>query len=110
MPLRLLVENHFHVASGLGVSPSGQWAHPGPCSGKVTAGDWATANQLILAGHVAPNPLYEDMSVIGTRDDGAQFRPGFNLAFSLPLAYAVVKRSIHIPLNQIQLLIREKVL
>ena len=65
-------------------------------------------NWLILAGHVAQHPADEGIIVVGTRDNGVHVPPGFVLAFSLSLAYAVRKRSTHIPLKQIPLLIGQE--
>ena len=60
-----------------------------------------------------PNPPFgapwKGIPVIGTRDDGFHFPQVFVEAFFLSLAYPVLKGTIHISLNQIQLLIREKI-
>ena len=60
--------------------------------------------------HVVQYPPYKGIPVSGTRDDVVQLPPGFVLAFPLSLGYPVMKGSIHVPLNQIQLSIREQVL
>ena len=55
-------------------------------------------------------PPNKGISVVGTTDDSVHFSPGFILAFPLSLAYPVMKGLMHVPLDQIQLLIREEVL
>ena len=82
----------------------------GFASEQVTVGGWIPANRLFLAGHVVQYPPYKGILVIRTPGDGVHFPPGFILAFCLSLTYAVLKGSIHMPLNQIQLLIRQKAL
>ena len=52
-------------------------------------------------------PPYEGVPIIGTRDDVVHFLTGFVLPFALSLAYPVMK---DIPMNQMQLLVSEKVL
>ena len=79
-------------------------------SEQISVGAWVPANGLVLAAHVVQYPPCEGIPLIRTRDHGVHLRPGFVLAFSLSLAYPVVKGSIHIPLNQILLHIRERVL
>ena len=76
----------------------------------ITVGGGMAANRLMLAGNVIQHPLYEGVSVVGTRDDGVHFPPGFVVAFYLLLPYPVMEGSIHVPLNQIQLLFRKKLL
>ena len=82
----------------------------GLASEKITICGGVPANRFVLAGHVVQYPPYEGVPIIGTRDDGVHFPPGFVLPFALTLAYPFMKGSIHIPLNQIQLLVSEKVL
>ena len=55
-------------------------------------------------------PPYEGIYIIGNRNNGVQFPPGFVLAFPFSLGYPVMERLIHVPLNKVQLLIREEVL
>ena len=76
---------------------------------QITIGGWVPANRLFLTRHVVQHPPYEGIPIIGTRDDGVHFPLGFVLALLLSLGYAVVKGSIHNPLNKIQFLIRQKV-
>ena len=59
-----------------------------------------------MAGNVVQYPPYEGIPIA----DGVNLPPGFVLAFPLSVGYPVVKGSIHIPLNQIELLIGEEVL
>ena len=77
----------------------------GLASEHITISGLVPANWLVLTGRVVQYPPYEGIPIIRTRDDGARFPPGFVLAFALSLGYPVVKGSIHVPLNQIQLLI-----
>ena len=78
-------------------------------SEKITVVKWASADWLILVGHVVQYLTYEGIPNIGTRDYGVHFPKGFAVASSLALVYSVMKWSIHIPLNQIMLLIQGKV-
>ena len=87
-----------------------QRAISGLASEQVAVGGWVAAYWLVLAGHVVQHPLYEGIPIIGTRDDGIHFPPGFVLALALTLVSPVVKGLIHIPLNQVQLLFSEGVL
>ena len=87
-----------------------QRAISGLATEQVTMGGWVTANWLVLAGHVVQHPPYEGIPIIGTRDDGVYFPPGFVLALALTLVSPVVKGLIHTPLNQVQLLFSEDVL
>ena len=82
----------------------------GPGAGQITVGAWVPANWLVLAIHVVQYPPYECILVVGSRDDGVHFPPGFVLALPLLLDYPVMKGSIHVPVNQILLLVREEVL
>ena len=87
-----------------------QRAISGLASEQITIGGWVPADRLVLAGHVVQHPRYEGIPIIGTRDDGVHFPPGFVLALALTLAFPVVKGLTHIPLNRIQLLFSEGVL
>ena len=72
---------------------------------QITIGGSVPPNWLVLAGNVIQYPPYEGIPVVGTRNDGVRFPPGFVLAVPFSLSYPVMKGSVHIPLNQIQLLI-----
>ena len=86
-----------------------QRAISGLASEQIAVGGWVTPDWLVLAGNMIQHPLHEGIPIIGTGDDRVHFPPGFVLALALTLVSPVVKGLIHIPLNQIQLLLSEGV-
>ena len=61
----------------------------------------------LMGGHVVQYPPYQGIPIIGTRENGVHFPPGFVLAVPLLLGYPDMKGLIHIP--QIELFFREEV-
>ena len=59
----------------------------GLASEQVTVVGWVSADWLVLAGHVVQHPPYEGIPIIGTRDDGVHFPPGFVLALAPRLSF-----------------------
>ena len=107
--LSLLAGHHTQATSARGSPQVANRPISGLASEQIAIGGWVPADRLVFARYVVQHPLYEGVSVIGTRDDVVHFPPGFVLAFSLSLAYRAVKVLIHIPLNLVRLLIREEV-
>ena len=86
------------------------WPISGLAAEQITVSGCAPADRLGLAGDVVQYPPYQGIAIIGTRDEDVHFPPSFVLAFPISLCYPVMKGSGNVPLNQIQLLIREEVL